>query len=346
MSKILIFIWLVFILAPVDSWSESDNHFTLVVLPDTQHYVDNPENVKIFKKQTEWIVQNREKLNIPFVTHEGDVVEHHNSIQEWEAARQAMSILDMAEPPVPYALCFGNHEKVYNSEALFNFYFGSDSGKKFGVTSFKDYPWWGGNYGPSATTENANNYQLFSAGGTDFIAIHLSYMKYEGLITETSIQDEPDDSGWVRKMKEQLRWTDSILKKHADRKAFITTHCFLRKIEDKPTRLPGTELFWNEVITPNKNVFLIMNGHELGKQAETHRSDDINGRRVHQILANYQSRSSGGGGFLRLMEFVPAEKKIYVKTYSPHLDQFETDANSQFELEFERSNLQAVRSSN
>jgi hypothetical protein len=316
------------------SWAADTNRFTLVVLPDTQHYVDNPENIKFFKKQTEWIVQNRDKLNIPFVTHEGDIVEHHNAIQEWETARQIMSTLDTVEPPVPYSICFGNHEKVYNSEALCNFYFGSDSGKKFGVTSFRDYPWWGGNYGPSETTENVNNYQLFSASGLNFVIIHLSYIKYELLKAETSIQNEADDSESTKRAKEQLRWADSILKKHTDRNAIIVTHCFLKEIEGKATRLPDTELLWNEVISPNKNVFLIMNGHELGKQAETCRSDEVNGHRVHQILANYQSRQNGGDGFLRLMEFVPAQKKIYVKTYSPFLDQFETDENSQFELDF------------
>jgi len=34
------------------------------------------------------------------------------------------------------------------------------------------------------------------------------------------------------------------------------------------------------------------------------------------------------------MKFVPSEGKIYVKTYSPYLDQYETDSNSEFTLDY------------
>ena len=50
--------------------------FTIVALPDTQHYVDNPANAGNFNAQTQWIVNTRSTYNTVFVTHEGDVVEH------------------------------------------------------------------------------------------------------------------------------------------------------------------------------------------------------------------------------------------------------------------------------
>jgi hypothetical protein len=37
---------------------------------------------------------------------------------------------------------------------------------------------------------------------------------------------------------------------------------------------------------------------------------------------------------LRILRFVPAENKVYVQTYSPWLNQYETDANSEFTLDF------------
>lgn len=41
---------------------------------------------------------------------------------------------------------------------------------------------------------------------------------------------------------------------------------------------------------------------------------------VHTLLADYQARTNGGNGWLRILEFVPPENKINVKTYSPWLD--------------------------
>ena len=47
--------------------------FTIIALPDTQHYSESFP--AIFTSQTQWIVDNKEARNIVFVTHEGDIVE-------------------------------------------------------------------------------------------------------------------------------------------------------------------------------------------------------------------------------------------------------------------------------
>ena len=52
------------------------------------------------------------------------------------------------------------------------------------------------------------------------------------------------------------------------------------------------------------------------------------------MLADYQDRASGGEGWLRILRFVPADNKVYVQTYSPWLNRFETDADSEFTLDF------------
>ena len=48
--------------------------FTIVVLPDTQHYVDagRPH----FRAQTDWIVRNKDPMNVVYVAHVGDCVEN------------------------------------------------------------------------------------------------------------------------------------------------------------------------------------------------------------------------------------------------------------------------------
>jgi hypothetical protein len=50
------------------------------------------------------------------------------------------------------------------------------------------------------------------------------------------------------------------------------------------------------------------------------------------LLADYQTYPKGGDGYLRIMTFCPATNQIKVKTYSPYLNHYETDTNSQFNL--------------
>ena len=87
-----------------------------------------------------------------------------------------------------------------------------------------------------------------------------------------------------------------------------------------------------DALKDNPNLFLMMGGHNTG---EGQRVDTFNGNTVNSFLANYASRSNGGNGWLRILEFSPANNEIRVKTYSPVLDQFETDANSQFVLPYD-----------
>ncbi len=80
-------------------------NFTIVVLPDTQVYSESyPE---IFMDQTNWIVENKDNLNIKAVIHLGDLVNNLNKTEQWITAKDSMSILD---GKVPYLVLPGNHD--------------------------------------------------------------------------------------------------------------------------------------------------------------------------------------------------------------------------------------------
>ena len=71
--------------------------FAIVALPDTQNYVDDPNNAQFFVDQTEWIVDQIATRNIVFVTQLGDVVQHGDNGGdpiEWIRADAAMSLLE------------------------------------------------------------------------------------------------------------------------------------------------------------------------------------------------------------------------------------------------------------
>ena len=63
-------------------------------------------------------------------------------------------------------------------------------------------------------------------------------------------------------------------------------------------------------------------------------SEGDKGNDVHQVLANFQVRANKGNGWLRIMNFIPAENKINLSTYSPVLERYDNDKQSRFALEY------------
>ena len=86
--------------------STDEQNFSIVVLPDTQHYSECYPG--IFTNQTQWIVDNQDRLNIKFVIHEGDIVEDADNDTQWMSANKSMSVLD---GKIPYGILPGNHDE-------------------------------------------------------------------------------------------------------------------------------------------------------------------------------------------------------------------------------------------
>lgn len=278
----------------------SDDYFTIVVLPDTQYY--SRDNPAIFDAQTQWIVDNASSYNIVFVTHEGDIVENWNNTTEWANANYSMSILDGS---VPYGLLPGNHDKFTDTtQGIYPDYLTDSTyyNQTFPWTRYQSQSWYGGNY-PEG--KNDNSFQLFTAGGDDYIILHL--------------EDTPSNS--------VITWAGSILAAHADRKAIITTHGYIDTSGNYIGKYGSTQYIWNNLVAPSSNVYLVFCAHYTGELARTKTATD--GHTLYEMLADYHA-----DGWLRIMRFVPEENKVYVKTYSPWLVQYQTDNNSRFTLDF------------
>lgn len=249
--------------------------FTIVVLPDTQHYTD--EYPEIFIAQTQWIHDNRDDLNIVFVSHVRDVVQNNDLDEaEWQAADAAMSLLDGV---VPYGVLPGNHDMQAGGAA--NFYT-----QYFPSSRFENYSWWGDSF-----DENRNNYQLFSAGGDDYVIVHMQYC--------------PTDAA--------IAWANDVLAELPKRRAIVSTHSYLltdgsfvRNCQDKSNGAINGAQMWNRLIKRNPNVFMVLAGHIPGYA----RRADFEGRTVYQLLSDYQDLPLGGGGYLRIMTFEPQNDVI------------------------------------
>lgn len=287
--------------------------FTIAVLPDTQYYTAglNGGQPEMFTAQTEWILANRTNRNIVFVTQLGDCVEHGDNDGDDSEWRNVTNSLYRLEDPgrtelpagIPYGVTVGNHDQWPLSDPtgatrFYNQYFGADH--------FLDRDYYGGHFGAN----NDNHYELFSASGMDFIVIHFAYNPWPG--------------------SELLAWANQLLQTYSNRRAIVVSHYLLNNGFNGLFSSQGVATY--EALKGNPNLFLMLCGHMI--PGEGQRTDTFQGRKIWTVLSNYQDRENGGNGRMRLYEFSPSTGVIRVRTYSPWLDAYESDADSQFEIPY------------
>ncbi len=283
--------------------AESEQSFTVVLLPDTQNYAEKYPDTYI--AQTLWIRKQRREDNIKFAIHLGDIVQNPTQKVEWVNANQAMRILDGV---VPYSVVPGNHDMVVKNRdsTLYNEFFPPNR--------FAGRPWYGGNMGET----NDNNYCFFEAGGLKFMVLSLEFA--------------PRD--------ETLQWAATVTRKHPGHRVIVATHCYMRP-NGRDTNCAASykiagnsgEQMWQKFIRKQPNIFLVVSGHVLGVGMQTSTNDA--GGQVLEMLTDYQGLPNGGDGWLRSLEFVPRENKIHVKTYSPLLDQHNHEEKQSFSLDYQ-----------
>lgn len=202
--------------------------FTVIVLPDTQKYAQKyPRGIL---NQMEWIVQNRDRLNLKFVVHEGDVVETAGEEREWQLADQAFRIL---EGSVPYSLCVGNHDMDVGKrdKSLFS--------KYFPLERFQGQAGFGGAEEPYS----GNTYHFFDVGHLQFMVVNLEF--------------KPTD--------ETLKWAGEVVAKHPERRVIVNTHSFLNVNE----RNEEGKAIWDTFVQHHPNIFLVLCGHlSVGRRVD------------------------------------------------------------------------------
>lgn len=313
--------------------NQAQPFFTVVILPDSQHYVERPgqeERIHCLEKQMEWIIQNKEKRNIRFVSHVGDYTHHRDNPKERSAFFERF--LPLADH-VPLGFCAGNHD-ILLSEA--------DSlalparGKQLNPAEFyqpnvqqiqenalqslRTHSFWleDRNFGQS-------NAQIFEALGQQYLFLHLEY--------------GPSD--------ETLLWANHILKAHAQIPAFLTTHMFVTPEEEmgvtrRESRLStlqynmagqgdnaGVDIL-EKLILSCENVKWVFCGHYAD---ERYLLIQAGNRTVHAMLSNYEwDKPYNGNSWLRLLTFYPTENRVQVDTYSPLFDAYRLREKSCFSL--------------
>ena len=313
--------------------NQAQPFFTVVILPDSQHYVEQPgqeERIHCLEKQMEWIIRNKEKRNIRFVSHVGDYTHHRENISERRAFFDRFTPL---ADHVPLGFCAGNHDILLSEEEASAL---TGRGKSVNpeeffcpeaqeiqekaLKAFRNKPFW-----MSDTSFGQSNAQIFEALGQQYLFLHLEY--------------GPSD--------ETLRWAKEILKAHAHLPAFLTTHMFVTPEEEmgvtrRESRLStlqhnmvgrsdnAGEDIWEKLIFPCENVKWVFCGHYADERYLPLRAGQ---RTVHAMLSNYEwDKPYNGDSWLRLLTFYPAENRIQVDTYSPLFDAYRLREKSCFSL--------------
>lgn len=278
------------------------DHFTIAVIPDTQFY--SAEHPGIFDQQTQWVADNAASRNIVFQVHLGDLVDTYNSTAQWQNARDSMSITRAAG--IPYSVVPGNHDLYPATDDLsyFNTY--------FPYTDFAGYSWYNGHYPADG---NSSSYQLFTAMGQKFVVLNL--------IGDKTL------------LAAATTWANSVLTEYSDRQAIVVTHGYIHAdgTYTDTENAAGLDI-WNNIVSGHSNVIAVLCGHWDGEYWGT--NTGTGGNTVYNLLTDYQDDPNGGNGWLRLYEFYPLEDEIRAVTYSPYLDQYQTDADSQFTLALEQ----------
>lgn len=281
------------ITASLSMLASDKTSFTLVVLPDSQHVtVDYPD---IFISQFQWIYDNIDAKNIAFVLHEGDVT-HYNNETGWINASLTYEMIDSK---VPVAIAVGNHDMEFPltyDTTLLNTY--------FPVSRYAGYDYFGGSY-PEGTMDNS--YHLFSAAGQDWLVITLRYSPSQ----------------------EILSWANGVVDAYPERKVIVVTHAFVNESDEIGN---DARNLWNRFIKKHANISLVFNGHYTDGQTGRAELTGDNGNSIQAMFANYQKSSYGGSGYIRLVTITPSAGTIDVKTYSPWLDDYKTDAANQFTI--------------
>ena len=293
--------------ACVDACGDYCEQFSLILLPDTQYYTQEPAGSEnVYNKQLQWVADNKEEENIKFVAHLGDIT-NNNVVSQWEVASQAHEILDKAQ--VPYSMITGNHDYIGTTPARTNTYFG----EYFGKERYAGKNWYGGSYA------TVNNYAFFEVGHMKFMVLSLEYAP----------------------RKETLCWAERLIQKYPDRYVIVATHCYLThdaKYGGSCPKLPyatngsrGTDL-WKEFISQHSNIFLVACGH-VGDSEYRQRTGN-SGNKVNEMLVDYQyekrctyssakdcvnhckGASGSGNGWLRQLIFDPKTNTVTARTLS------------------------------
>lgn len=282
---------------------EEGDIITFIQYPDIHYGLSGHNwNYVIGLNTSTWIADQKDGLNVVWVSSVGDVVSYGNTtMSDWDEINATMNILTNAE--VKWSLLMGNHDyddfdpqgptRLRNT---FNNYFSYE--KMDGLNLLNGT--WDGNY--------TNNYELFEAEGIKF-----------GII---NIEDIP----WLS----VLEWANDTVKAYPDRYWIVATHDYLEFDGTRTVTSGGCAAYgeycnrgdkiWDYFVKYHSNIFLVISGHVAydSEHATTAylNSTGVNGNQILQMFADYQEYNYNNDSFIKTFTIRPSQGIIQARTFS------------------------------
>lgn len=284
--------------SPTPTPTPAPTPFTIVWMSDTQHMSsDNPD---AFNCVRDWILANREKENIQFVVHSGDVVDGIGPTQASKAAAAMVPIFEA----LPGMIAEGNHDGT-RTDNHWNF-----SQTPYAKLVHKKGQILEENDGVNVMAA----YVTFRAADTDFLVIGINYL----VVCDV--------------------WVNQVIAQHPDHVVIVVVHKGLQEngAHSRETHCLYKRVMPN---WPNFRLILCGHWHGTQHRIDWFDDDKDNtpDRAVHTLMFNYQDDWKEGVGYIRLLRFDPADHSIEVLTYSPWYDRWgypkATDEENHFVLE-------------
>jgi hypothetical protein len=293
------------------SFSDREDYFSIILLPDTQNYTSRFPD--IIYQQMDWIVKNRDLLNIQYVVHMGDITDD-NEESAWEVASRAYKILEDAA--IPYSIVYGDndiknpatdkYDGIRHTELL---------NKYFPVSRFdKKGAWWRGGFFEPGKIDNY--YCLFDYGQYKFMIMNLEIAPRSAV----------------------LKWANHTISQNISQKVIVVTHDYIdsdgKRLDDlksfgmngkdangKPKGNNADDIF-NKLLKKNPNILMVLCGHKNGTYEKTIKisRDSEKTRKMFEILTDFQdeklkgSDEKSGKGLLRVLKIYPEKNEIVLNT--------------------------------
>lgn len=334
-------------------FAAQDGEFTFAVIPDTQMlYSRAPkdsagnsihgENYKaednLLHNNFEWLVENRDLLNLQYVMQVGDLTDNLNYFSasnvdntkkkyevegKYEAKYAFEALSYLTENEVKWALARGNHDGGYNSGALaiWDEYWTASEAYTKAMTADQAE---GAPAKYCTATVNGDGYQ-----GTYsyYETLTINEVNYLVLVLDLEAGDTI------------LTWANEVLNYYSDHKAIILTHAYINALGTGfLTTLMGSSTYqnyanalWNDCASLHENVIMMVCGHSSGPNIGKKVLTGVNGNKVWNFmidLSSYEFNGSLQPGLFSLLKFAADGSSVTVNLYSARLGQIFRNVNT------------------
>lgn len=285
----------------------SEDNYTFAFLPDTQNTIKfTPE---VSDTATQWLIDNRDAINLKGLMHVGDLVENWDSTEQWQNAEEAF--LPLAQAGIPVTFVPGNHDFSGSNLDNYKAYFGAGSAYADAMNEYGNELYF--EAATDAGSRGAGSYTFVDAGSYRYLLIQMMY--------------EPNEA--------EIEWLDRVLTAYPEYPAIITSHNIFSCSASRPDECDLNEQgekIWN-VAKTHDNVFLITAGHNHGSGFIDLTNDY--GNPVIGMLVDYQFSYNGGNAWYRFVEMDEGQNEIHFSTFSPYeASRTEEEKTGYFDLNF------------